>query len=63
MPILVLRHSGDLLTVYANIDGLSVAKGDTVSAGQSIAQVRDGGSLHFEVREGFEAVDPVEYLD
>lgn len=63
VPILVLRHSGDLLTVYANIDGLAVAKGDTVSAGQPIAAVREGGALHFEVREGFEAVDPVEYLN
>lgn len=63
VPILVLRHSGDLLTVYANIDGLTVAKGDTVSAGQPIATVREGGALHFEVREGFKAVDPVEYLN
>ena len=63
VPILVLRHSGSLLTVYANIADLAVAKGDTVSAGQSIATVREGGSLHFEVREGFEAVDPVEYLN
>ena len=63
VPILVLRHSGSLLTVYANIADLSVSKGDTVSAGQTIAAVREGGSLHFEVREGFEAVDPVEYLN
>lgn len=63
VPILVLRHAGDLLTVYANIDGLTVAKGDTVSAGQPIAAVREGGALHFEVREGFEAVDPEGYLN
>ena len=63
VPIVVLRHSGSLLTVYANIDGLNVQKGDTVSAGQTIAEVREGGSLHFEVREGFEAADPEDYLD
>ena len=63
VPIVVLRHAGSLLTVYANIDGLSVAKGDSVSAGQTIAEVREGGSLHFEVREGFEAVDPEGYLN
>jgi LysM repeat protein len=63
VPILVLRHEGDLLTVYANIDDLAVAKGDRVSAGQALAEVREGGSLHFEVREGFEAVDPSDYLD
>lgn len=63
VPILVLRHEGSLLTVYANIDALAVAKGDEVAPGQAIAQVREGGTLHFEVREGFDAVDPMEYLN
>ncbi|MGR3540330.1 MAG: peptidoglycan DD-metalloendopeptidase family protein [Hasllibacter sp.] len=63
-PILVIRHSGNLLTVYANIGGVTVARGDAVSAGQQVAQVRAGGDfLHFEVREGFEARDPVDYLN
>lgn len=64
VPILVLRHDGDLLTVYANLDGISVKKGDKVKRGQSIAKVRAGtpSFLHFEVREGFESVDPAPYL-
>ncbi len=65
VPILVLRHAGGLLTVYANIDGITVAKGDKVSRGQSIAKVRAGdtGFLHFEVRKGYDSVDPMPYLD
>lgn len=65
IPILVLRHQGNLLTVYANIQDIRVEKGDRVSAGQTIAAVRAGDPsfLHFEVREGFESVDPVEYLN
>lgn len=65
VPILVLRHSDGLLTVYANIDGIAVAKGDTVKRGQTIAKVRTGGEgfLHFEVRQGFDSVDPVPYLE
>ncbi|KAJ55527.1 hypothetical protein ACMU_12600 [Actibacterium mucosum KCTC 23349] len=65
VPILVLRHSGDLLTVYANIDNIAVEKGDTVTRGQKIAVVRSGSPsfLHFEVREGFESVDPLPYLN
>ena len=62
VPIVVVRHSGNLLTVYAGVDGLKVAKGDSVSRGQTIGAVRSGGALHFEVREGFEAVDPAGFL-
>lgn len=64
VPILVLRHSGNLLTVYANISDLSVKKGDTVQRGQTIARVASGDPsfLHFEVREGFESVNPSDFI-
>lgn len=64
LPIIVVKHPNNLLTVYANVDGLKVKKGDTVSRGQQLASVRAGSSdfLHFEVREGFDSVDPLPYL-
>ncbi|WP_432622947.1 LysM peptidoglycan-binding domain-containing protein [Albidovulum sp.] len=64
VPILVVRHDGNLLTVYANIDGIAVAKGDRVKRGQTLAKVRSGNPafLHFEVRQGFDSVDPMPYL-
>ncbi len=64
VPIVVIRHEGDLMTVYANLDDLRVERNDRVSAGQTIATVRAGDPsfLHFEVREGFEAVDPMPLL-
>ena len=64
MPILVIKHAGGVLTVYANIDGIKVAKGDTVKRGQTVAVVRQGDPafLHFEVRKGVDAVDPMTYL-
>lgn len=64
VPILVIRHENNLLTVYANIDGIAVKKGDKVKRGQTIAKVRasDPAFLHFEVRQGFESVDPMPYL-
>lgn len=63
-PILVLRHPNNLLTVYAGVDIVRVSKGQQVTRGQTIAEVRDGNPsfLHFEVREGFESVDPNLYL-
>lgn len=65
VPILVLRHKGNLLTVYAGIDNIKVSKGDSVSRGQTLATVRAGNPpfLHFQVREGTQAVDPMGYLN
>lgn len=64
VPILVLRHANNLLTVYANIDAIKVAKGSAVTRGQPIAAVRAGSPafVHFEVRQGYESVDPMSYL-
>lgn len=63
-PIVVLRHAGGLLTVYAGVESLTVAKGATVKRGQTIAAVRAGtpAFLHFEVRQGVESVNPMNYL-
>ncbi|WP_172299944.1 peptidoglycan DD-metalloendopeptidase family protein [Pseudoruegeria sp. HB172150] len=65
VPILVIRHADNLLTVYANIQNIAAKKGDKVTRGQAIAEVRDSSPsfLHFEVREGFESVDPVPYVN
>jgi murein DD-endopeptidase MepM/ murein hydrolase activator NlpD len=64
VPIVVIRHADNLLTVYANVDGIAVAKDGAVRRGQTIARVRAGSSpfLHFEVRRGFEALDPMPFL-
>ncbi|MEM6636463.1 MAG: peptidoglycan DD-metalloendopeptidase family protein [Pseudomonadota bacterium] len=65
VPILVLRHADGLLTVYAGIDDISVSRGDSVQRGQQIARVRDADPpfLHFETRQGFESVDPMDFLN
>lgn len=64
IPIVVIKHPNNLLTVYTHIDGLSVQKGDAVSRGQTIGKVRAGDPprMHFEVRNGFDSVDPMKYL-
>lgn len=65
VPILVIRHANNLLTVYAGVDEIAVEKGDTVRRGEQIAVVRSASPpfLHFEVREGFDSVDPGPYLN
>ena len=65
VPIVVVRHPDNLLTVYANVTDVSVVKGDSVSRGQSIAKLRGGNDsfVHFEVRKGFDSVDPNPFLN
>ncbi|MEM9576107.1 MAG: peptidoglycan DD-metalloendopeptidase family protein [Pseudomonadota bacterium] len=64
VPIIVIRHEPELLTVYANVTDVAVDKGTRVKRGQDIASLRDGNDafVHFEVRKGFESVDPMPYL-
>ena len=64
IPILVVRHPDGLMTIYANISNISVTRWDRVTRGQQLAEVGAGNPsfLHFEVRRGFEAVDPTEFL-
>lgn len=65
--IVMVRH-GDYLTIYANLAGVSVKTGDSVSAGQAIGTVwadpADGGRsvLHFEVRREREKLNPLAWL-
>ncbi|CAD0185435.1 Murein hydrolase activator NlpD precursor [Ruegeria sp. THAF57] len=65
VPIIVVKHKNDLLTVYANVENITVKKGDRVRRGEKIAALRGGDNayVHFEVRKGFEAVDPEPYLN
>lgn len=62
--IVVVRHTGNILTVYVNVSNLTVSKDDSVSQGQAIASVAPGSPsfLHFEVRDGLESVDPADFL-
>jgi murein DD-endopeptidase MepM/ murein hydrolase activator NlpD len=65
--MLLIKHSGGLITAYAHADKLLVTRGDVVSRGQVVARVgKTGGidapQLHFEVRKGSQAVDPRKFL-
>ncbi|TBN41269.1 LysM peptidoglycan-binding domain-containing protein [Paracoccus subflavus] len=62
-PIAVIRHDGGLMTVYAALASLDVAKGDVVDAGQAIGKAGSGGFVHFEVRRGLESLDPEDFLN
>ncbi|QYX58434.1 LysM peptidoglycan-binding domain-containing M23 family metallopeptidase [Roseovarius sp. SCSIO 43702] len=63
-PIVVVKHANNLLTVYSNVDNVSVKTGQKVSRGQALAKARSSGAsaVHFEVRDGFDSLDPMPYL-
>ncbi len=63
-PIIVVKHANNLLTVYSNVDNVAVKTGDKVSRGQTLAKIPSSGAaaVHFEVRNGFDSLDPVPYL-
>jgi murein DD-endopeptidase MepM/ murein hydrolase activator NlpD len=65
VPIVVIRHEGNLLTIYSQVDDLTVEQGDSVSAAAIPIGKRPrerSAFLHFEVRQGFESVDPMPFL-
>ena len=65
--MIVLRHDGDLMTVYAHNSVLLVSQGQPVRAGDRIALVGQSGRatgphLHFEVRSRQIPTDPMRFL-
>jgi murein DD-endopeptidase MepM/ murein hydrolase activator NlpD len=65
--LVLIRHENGWVTAYAHNRELFVKRGDTVKRGDIIAKAGQTGSvtspqLHFEVRKGSAAVDPLKYL-
>lgn len=63
--IVLVRHEGNIYTVYSNVTDTEVEKGQRVARGQPIGRVMDGSPsfVHFEVRRGTESTDPAQFLD
>jgi murein DD-endopeptidase MepM/ murein hydrolase activator NlpD len=64
---IIVAHANGLQSVYAHLDRRLVAAGDIVTAGQPIGLSGATGTvtgphLHFEVRQGGQAVDPESVL-
>ena len=65
--LVIVRHKGDFFTVYAHNSRNLVKKGNSVKRGQRIAKVgrtgrATGPHLHFEVRNGQKARNPLFFL-
>jgi murein DD-endopeptidase MepM/ murein hydrolase activator NlpD len=65
--LLLIKHADGWMSAYAHGKELLVNRGDIVKRGQAIARVGRTGSvsspqLHFELRRGDRAVDPMPYM-
>ena len=65
--VVIIDHGGDLSTVYAHLGGASVREGSVVKTGTVIGKVGNTGTdseygLHFEVRKGGAAQNPMNWL-
>jgi len=65
--LLLIRHKGGWMTAYAHADKLLVKRGQTVKRQQVIGFAGSSGSVakpqvHFEIRKGSRAVNPLKYL-
>jgi murein DD-endopeptidase MepM/ murein hydrolase activator NlpD len=66
--LIILRHSEELVTVYAHNQVNLVEEGTWVEKGQIIGKVghtgrASGPHLHFEIRKNNKAVDPLLFLE
>lgn len=64
--LVIVKHSGNILSVYAHNKTVLVKEGQTVAKGQKIAEMGDSDSdtvkLYFEIRRNGKPVDPASYL-
>ncbi len=65
--LLLIKHADGWVTAYAHLDRITVARGAKVRRGDAIGLVGSSGSvsdpqLHFEIRKGSRAVDPMRQL-
>ena len=64
--LLILKHSDRFLSAYGHNRRINVKEGESVNAGQIIAELGDSGTdsakLHFEVRMNGKPIDPLRLL-
>ena len=65
--LVIIQHSDGWMTVYAHMDSMVVRRGSAVRVGQKIGTVGQTGKvdapqLHFEIRKGTRAYNPINYL-
>ena len=66
--LVLVRHSNGWVTAYAHNENVLVKRGDKVKRGQVLAKAGKSGqvdqpTVHFELRQGKDPVDPLPFLE
>ncbi len=59
--VLAVTHARNLTTIYARLGPVAFKRGASVSRGQVVGRMGPEGYIHFEIREGKDAVDPARF--
>ncbi len=64
--LLIIKHNKQYLSAYAHADRILVEEGNSVQAGQKVAEIGSNGTentkLYFEIRNDGKPVDPLRFL-
>jgi septal ring factor EnvC (AmiA/AmiB activator) len=65
--MLILNHGSGYYTLYAHLSSIGVSRGQEVASGQVVGSAGDTGSLkgtilHFEIRQGRQSLNPLDWL-
>ncbi len=65
--LVLIKHSSNWITAYAHLNKVLIEKGEKVKKGDNIGLVGNTGNvakpqLHFEIRKGKDAVNPLKHL-
>lgn len=65
--VVIINHGNGFQTLYAHLSVISVSVGESVAKGQKVGLMGNtghstGSHLHFEIREGNQLRDPLEFV-
>lgn len=61
---IIIKHSDEISTLYAQLDEILPDIGSTVEAGQAIARAnKENNTIYFEIKKGDTYLDPQDFID
>ena len=65
--LVIVDHGSGYLTIYANLEQITVSTGQTLDAGSIVGRAGEAGDeggsqVHFEIRKSTDSLDPLYWL-